>query len=222
LLAEAEAASDCQLALARALLAACRSPDLAEELTSWLTGEHVPAGLVIDRPLRWNLVLHLARLGRLDDAAIATEEAADCTIAGVEQAAAARAAQPRAEAKEAAWHLAVASDQVTNEAHRAICRAFWQREQDEILAPYADRYLEAVADISAGRGVWAVNSPVLRTTAVRDLFPQLRAPQPFLTRLDAWLEEQDLADYIRRLIAERRDDVLRAVRCQQADQPDGQ
>jgi len=82
--------------------AAAQGASAAAALESWLAGRDVPDGLVIDSELRWNLVRHLARLGRLDDAAIAAEEARDKTVAGAEYAAGARAARPTAEAKAAA------------------------------------------------------------------------------------------------------------------------
>jgi len=51
-------------------------------------------GLVIEGDLRWNLVISLAAAGRLTEADIATEAAADTTVDGASHAAEARASMP--------------------------------------------------------------------------------------------------------------------------------
>ncbi len=216
LLDAAEPGSDHQLAFVRAYAAAAEDATAAADLESWLAGRDVPDGLVIDSELRWSLVRHLARLGRLDDAAIAAEEDRDKTVAGAEYAAAARAAQPTAEAKAAAWRAAVEENTVTATTQRAICQAFWQRGQDEVLAPYVDRYFAMAEDISAGRGPWQEKGTQLRTNALANLFPQPADLADLLTRLDAWLADMELADFATRIIAERRDDAARSLSCQQA------
>ena len=60
-------------------------------------------GLAVDQDMRWALITALAKQGRFGDAEIDAELEVDKTISGKEQAAAARAAQPTAEAKAAAW-----------------------------------------------------------------------------------------------------------------------
>jgi aminopeptidase N len=94
--------------------------------------------------------------------------------------------------------------------------AFWQPGQDEVLAPYVDAYFAMAGDISAGRGVWATKSTQLRTQALGNLFPAPADLADLLARLDAWLPTVELAEYARRIIAERRDDAARSLRCQQA------
>ena len=215
LLASAEPGSDHQLALAKAYLSAAGA-EQANRLVGWLNQHGVPPGLVIDQELRWQVVNHLARLGRLEEAEIDAELARDHTSTGAEQAAAAKAARPTAAAKAAAWRAAVKEDRIANTMQRAICRAFWARDQDRVLAPYVDRYFETAADISVLRGVWANKGLALRTNVLRDMFPWPRDLGAFLPRLDAWLAGADLAESVRRVIDERRDDAVRAVRCQQA------
>ena len=100
--------SDLQLALVKAFPNAAEDSRGADRLAGWLTGDGVPAGVEIDHELRWSSVLNLARLGRLDEAAIDAEAERDNTVTGAEQAAAAKAARPTAEAKAEAWRLAAA------------------------------------------------------------------------------------------------------------------
>jgi aminopeptidase N len=216
LLRAAAAGSDDQLALARSLAGAARDLAYADEIHGWLEGVAVPEGLQVDQDLRWAIVGRLAALGRLDEAAIAAEEQADGSVTGQERAAGARAARPTAEAKAEAWRLAVEEDRIPNAQQSAICLSFWQRHQDEILEPYIEQYLRLAEDISASRGVWATKGISLRKSALRNLFPRPTEQRPFLHRLDAWLEGAEIAQSVRRVILERRDETVRALACQTA------
>ncbi|GAA1431530.1 aminopeptidase N [Microlunatus lacustris] len=217
LLHDAAAGSDHQLALARAYVGAARDPECAEEVEGWLHGRDVPAGLELDQDLRWAVVARLAALGRADAAVIAAEEQADGSVTGQERAAGARAARPTAEAKTEAWRLAVDEDTIPNAQQGAICLGFWQRQQDEVLEPYVERYLQLAEDISASRGVWASKGVALRKNALRNLFPWPTEQQPFLQRLDAWLTDAEIAPSVRRVVLERRDETVRALACQQVE-----
>ena len=90
------------------------------------------------------------------------------------------------------------------------------REQDDVLSPYIERYLQLAEDISAARGVWATKGISLRKAAVRHLFPWPTQQQPFLERLDGWLADADITPSVRRTILERRDETVRALACQAA------
>jgi aminopeptidase N len=216
LLRSAAAGSDDQLALARSLAGAARDLAYADEIHGWLEGVAVPEGLQVDQDLRWAIVGRLAALGRLDESAIAAEEQADGSVTGQERAAGARSARPTAEAKAEAWRLAVEEDRIPNAQQNAICLSFWQRHQDEILEPYIERYLRLAEDVSASRGVWATKGISLRKSALRNLFPRPTEQRPFLHRLDAWLEGAEIAQSVRRVILERRDETVRALACQTA------
>ena len=54
----------------------------------------------------------------------------------------------------------------------------------------------------------------LSDPALTRLFPWPLDKQAFLDRLDPWLAAAPLSDAARRIIAERRDDLVRALRCQ--------
>ena len=216
-LVDAVPGSDLQLALARAFAAAANPGWAADLLQSWLDGVAIPSGLTVDTDLRWLLVSNLSRMGRMDLDAIAAEERRDGTITGSEQAAGARAAIPSAEAKAEAWRLAVTEDGITNTMQSAICLGFWVRGQDEVLMPYVERYFRAAEDISALRGGWATKADSLRKNVLRLLFPWSQDKQALLDRLNPWLAEASLSSSARRVVEERRDDAVRALRCQRAD-----
>ncbi len=216
LLAHSAPGSDHQLALARSFAAAAEDSSAAELIHGWLSGHRVPKALAIDPELRWTLVTNLARLGWLDDTAISAELERDATITGAQQAAGARAAQPAAAAKVNAWQLAVEDDTIPNGTQSAICLGFWQRGQDELLAPYIARYFEAAEAISSASGIWATRGISMRNNVLRFLFPWPVEKQPVLLELDSWLERTELTASVRRIIDERRDDLIRALRCQAA------
>ncbi|SDE67402.1 aminopeptidase N [Auraticoccus monumenti] len=216
LLVGAEPGSDHQLSLAQALARSVRTEVGAELLAGWLEGEEVPEGLVVDTDLRWLLLTHLCRLGHAGETAITAELHRDNTIAGAEKAAGARAARPDVEAKEAAWVLAVDDPDVPNETQHQICTRFWQVGQEELTTPYVDRYLQAVEDISASRGVWASKGLPLQNNVLEHLFPMTVADEDLVQRVEAWMGERQLSDPVRRVVGERLDDARRALRCRRA------
>ncbi len=214
LLTEAEAGSDHQLAFARGY---ARAAESADHLQAWLAGTDVPAGLVVDTDLRWTFVTALARLGAIDGAAIDAELERDRTIAGSQNAAAARAALPTAAAKAAAWALATDDDDIPNETQRSICSEFWQRGQEDALEGYADRYLTLVQDVSDRKNGWEARGLPLRTNAVRLLFPPVRCVPDIVETVQAWLPTARLNATVSRQVQEALADAVRARHAQQAE-----
>jgi aminopeptidase N len=214
LLKEAEPGSDHQLAFARSLAAAARSDAVVQLLKAWLDGEEAPTGLAVDTDLRWLILGNLARLGAAGDAEIDAELQRDATARGAEQAGGARAAQPSEAAKAEAWRLATADADVPNETHFQICAHFWQFEQDEVLQPYVQRYLDVARAISDGADGWADRSTAIKQHVLGRLFPDPLVDQPTLQLLDQWLQSTPLNDAVRRQVVEHRDDAARALRCQ--------
>ena len=214
LLKDAAAGSDHQLSLARALALSINDEAGAAVLTSWLLGEEVPEGLAVDADRRWRLLTELARVGAANEDHIAAEAGRDATATGAEKAAGARSAMKDADAKAAAWAAATEQD-TPNETHAQICAQFWQLDQDDLLAPYADRYLEVVDAIGAQQGRWATASTTIRQHVLSLLFPRPLADRAFIDKLDAFLAGRDLPESVRRLVIERRDDAVRALRNQE-------
>ncbi|MBP8919829.1 MAG: aminopeptidase N [Micropruina sp.] len=216
LLKGTEAGSDHQLAIVRALATSVTTTAGAELLRAWLDGDEVPPGLAVDADLRWRLVTNLARLGGIDAAGIDAELARDNTATGAEKAAGARAARPDAEAKADAWRLAIDDPSVPNETHTQLCATFWQLGQEDVLEPYVDAWFEVMGDIAAGRNGWASRSLAIRKNVGELLFPRPLGDRALVRRIDDWMASTELNDSVRRMVSERRDDVLRALRCQEA------
>ena len=94
-------------------------------------------GLAVDQEMRWALITGLAKAGRFGDAEIDAELEVDKTIAGKEQAAAARVAQPTAEAKEAGWR-AILDPATPNETSREMALSIFRFGQEDVLAYQKD------------------------------------------------------------------------------------
>ena len=211
LLEDAEAGSDHQLTFVRAFAGAAHSEQALDDLEALLDGSLTFEGLAVDTDLRWTILTALARKGRADADRIAEELERDTTISGQEHAAAARAARPTAEAKAEAWELATVRDDVANETQRSVILAFHDFGQDEVLAPYVDRYL-AAADT-----LWEDKGTQRASTALEHLFPRQLASQELLDRVDAWLESSPANPAAKRYVREGRADVARALAAQEKD-----
>jgi len=211
LVRHAEPGSDHQLAFLRGLSIAARSDEALDLLAALLDGSDAFDGLAVDTDLRWEVLHGLAREGRIEDAAVAAELARDNTIAGQEAAAATRAAFPTAEAKSHAWFQAVERDDIPNETMRCIAMNFAQPGQEDILAPYLDRYLSVANEIWEKRGVHHAS------TVLEYMFPRVLANEETVAAVDAWLETSNANPAARRFVSEGRDDVARSLTAQRRD-----
>jgi aminopeptidase N len=204
--APVEPGSDLQLVRVRAAASSCTD---SAQLLALLDGSAAPEGLVIDTELRWHLVRNAAALGAIGDAEIVLELAADPTASGELQAISARAAQPSADAKAAAWEILFGG--TASNAHvRAAGSAFWQRGQEAFLEPYVDRYLSALP------GLWESSSPQLAAAVTTHGFPSTLISDSVTARVQALLDRDDLAPGMRRVVLEQHDDLARVLRAQSA------
>jgi aminopeptidase N len=211
LLFAAEPGSDHQLTFARSYAGAAHNPAALDEIQGILDGSVVVDGLAVDTDLRGARVTSLAKNGRMGADDIAEELKRDNTISGQEHAAAALTSRPTAEAKAEAWDQATVQENVPNETHRSICLSFMRYGQEELLAPYLEKYLEAADDI------WERLGTQKASTALEYAFPAPLGSPEMLDRLDAWLDSSPANPGAKRYVREGRDDVARALRAQAKD-----
>ena len=211
LLEEAEPGSDHQLTFARSFAAAAHSDEALGDLAALLDGSLTFEGLAVDQDLRWAFLTGLAAAGRVDETRIADELASDNTISGQEHAAGARAARPDAAAKAEAWEAAVVSGDTPNETQRSVALGFMRAGQDEVLAPYVDRYLEAAHDM------WERLGRQRGSVALEYIFPRPLASPELLGKVDHWLETTDADAVAKRYVAEGRADLQRYLAGQAKD-----
>lgn len=222
LLALAEAApagSDLQLQLVKAFAARSRTQAQLDAVADLLDGRRTLEGLSVDTDLRWELLTALVAGGRAGETDVAAQLSEDATATGQRAAAAARAALPTPEAKERAWAAVVAGDELPNALQAATISGFTRVHDTGLLLPWLERYF---ADLER---VWAEKTNEMAQNVVLGLYPTLladHAEADVLAATDAWLAaHEDAPAALRRLVAENRDGVRRALAAQEADRRRG-
>jgi aminopeptidase N len=211
LLGAAPAGSDRQLAFVRSLATFASTESHVAAIAAMLDGSAVATGLMVDQDLRWHLLLNLVSRGAAGSDRIDAELAADNTAQGKKAAASCRAALPSAEAKEAAFALAIAGE-VPNHIQLATITGFQRPLQRDLIAPYVSRYFDVVLDR------WESLSYEIALNIARWLFPNFVTTQETLTAAEAWLAANASAPAgLLRIVAEQRDALARALRAQEAD-----
>ncbi|MEU2925278.1 aminopeptidase N [Streptomyces sp. NPDC007251] len=175
-------------------------------IAAWLADGTVPGGPELDPDLRWSILGRLAVLGATDEAAIAAELVRDPSATGQEGAARCRAALPDPEAKRTAWEAMFAGDDLSNYLFTATAQGFWQPEQADLVRQYVPRFYPDAVAVAARRG------PAIATAAARWAFPAHAVDAENLRLGQACLREADPTPALRRTLADRLDDLARALR----------
>jgi aminopeptidase N len=205
-LAAAAPGSDQQLVWARALAETARTDDGYRVLEGLLDGSQVVEGLTVDADLRWVMLRALARGGRVDKPELDAELERDATAAGRRKLAGCLAARPTAEAKAAAWALAVESGDQPTDLLRELLTGLSATDDLDLLRPFVEPYFDGLDEVWADRTIEnAARIAVLG-------FPSRLVERDVLERTDAWLTEDGHAPALRRLVTEARDDLARALR----------
>jgi len=109
-----------------------------------------------DVDLAWRVATRRAALGRYDEEAVESLLARDPDPDAGVRALAVRTARPYADAKNEAWvELFEKRNIPGGPMLGAMIRAFWQPQQDDVLLPYANRFLDEIPGL-AGGGMLAV------------------------------------------------------------------
>ena len=197
--------SDLQLAWARTLAAATRTPAHVALVRGLLAGTETVPGLAVDTDLRWTLLSALVAVGAAGDDAIEAELDRDPTAAGQRRAATARALRPTAAAKAEAWRLATEDDELPNAMNEAVIGGFFHPAQTELTEPYVQPYFAVIPD------VWERRTSELAQNVVVGLFPDAPSTD-VVDRAEAFLADPANPPALRRLVAEGRDDTVRSLR----------
>jgi aminopeptidase N len=208
----AEPGSQHQLTWARFFASVAESEADFRLLSGLLAGTEEIDGLDVDQELRWSFLEPLAAHGVADESAIAAELARDDTASGKRHEVRCLASRPSAAVKDQAWATVVESDKLSNALVEATISGFVQPSQRELIAPYTEKYFEAI------ERVWSERSIQIGMDVVRDLYPSLQDSRATLDATDEWLAaHESAAPALRRLVAESRDDLARALRAQECD-----
>ncbi|TDC66407.1 aminopeptidase N [Micromonospora sp. KC207] len=211
-LAAAKPGSGLQLAWARTYVQASRSTEDLATVRGWLGGVNVPDGLAIDTELRWVILQSLVSKGVGGPAEIEAELAGDRTASGEREAAYAHALVPTPENKAAVWAQLTGPDALPNWRNRALLQGFAPAVQAELVAPYRERYFDVVDQ------VWAQRDSEPAQEFVQLAYPTQQVSEDTVAATDAWLAAAgDKPASLRRLVAEGRDAVVRALKARERD-----
>lgn len=198
---------DDQLLFARAFATLATSDDQSKRLRSLLDGG-LP-GLVIDTELRWYLVNSLVERGLFSRTELDSELERDNTTSGQLAYSFGLAAIPTAEAKSAAWEQII-GDELPNSKKVEMMHGFHRPLQRDFLETYVDKYFDLLVK------VWDEKSFQVASDFVRGMFPIYITTQSTLDKANKWLETtgSDAPASLRRLVAEFRDNLARALKVQ--------
>jgi aminopeptidase N len=201
---------DLQQVWARTYADSARTPDEIAAVHGWLRADGVPGGLTLDADMRWHVVKALAAVGAIGPADIATELERDATAGGRQQAAQARAQLATAEAKAETWERLTGPGLANWEAI-GLAAGFQHSGQDQLTAPYADRYFAEVEEI------YGRNDLQIGRLLAMAAYPYLQISEATVAASDAWLAAPDRPAALRRVVMDGRDGVARAVRARACD-----
>ncbi|PGH42356.1 Membrane alanyl aminopeptidase . Metallo peptidase. MEROPS family M01 [Micromonospora sediminicola] len=210
-LAAAEPGSGFQLAWARAYASAARSSEDLATLRGWLDGNGVPDGLTVDTELRWAVLQALVANGAAGTAEVDAELAGDRTASGEREAAYAYALVPTEANKAAVWAQLTGPDALPNWRNRALLQGLTHPAQVELTAPYRERYFATVDQ------VWAQRDSEPAQEFVQLAYPAYLVDEDTVAATDAWLARDGQPASLRRLVAEGRDGVVRALKARERD-----
>jgi aminopeptidase N len=209
LMYDATPGSDYQLCFATSFTDIAADPADLDLLAGLLDGSASVDGLAVDTELRWRLLRCLVSKGRAGEHEIEAELSRDDTDAGQRHAARARAAIPTAQAKEEAWNLIIDGG-LPSAVVRETIMGFQDLDQPALLAPYRERFFEA---IGPRWEQWGDTGRFFAQVA----YPVTDISQEAVDFANAYLARPELPAALRRLLAEGRDDVLRGLRCRERD-----
>jgi len=109
-----------------------------------------------------------------------------------------------------AWQRIIGG-RLSNATFRATLDGFVSPDSDELLAPYAQRYFDVVAD------VWRDWGSDMAQYFAQNAYPSWDVSEEAIAATDAYIERTDPPPALRRLLTEGRDDVARALRCRHRD-----
>ena len=206
----AKPGSDHQLQFAKAFADSAVTPEQNERIKSVLGGS--VSGLAIDADLRWYLFICAIKRGVLGASDIDAELARDNTAHGKQNAAYAFAAIPSADAKVKAF-TSVVNENLSNTIHAYTCRGFNLPLHSHLLEPFVDQYFAMLNELWKNKGF-----EIAETTAILT-FPTFIVTESTLAKAQNWLDVtgKDSAGALRRVVAEGRDALARALKAQKCD-----
>jgi aminopeptidase N len=197
--------SEHQLAAFRMAISTATSP---QELRAWLAA--TPEGIDLDLDLRWRILGRLASLGATDaaelDAALEAEPTGESRVAHMR----ALVSLPTAAAKAHAWDVFTGALDVPNYELEAAGTGMWRGGQEELTAPYVDRYFAELAATVSVRSGWVL------ADATEFFFPVTSLTEETLERARLLAADATLPPSVRRRLGDSADDLARKLAIRKA------
>jgi aminopeptidase N len=158
-----------------------------------------------DVDLRWRTLIRLAELGSVDQAEVDRLASEDPDPDAWVRALAVDSARPDAKLKDETWKAIFEEHRVPMGSLGEVRRAFWRRSQGELLASYADRYLEELPSLHKAGMI-----PALAVSGA--MFPRAGVGTAFADRAVEAAEADGVAPVVRSRVIENVDKLRRMVK----------
>ncbi|MCA1711088.1 MAG: aminopeptidase N [Actinobacteria bacterium] len=157
-----------------------------------------------DVDLRWRRLVRLAALSRVDAAEVSALAAEDPDPEAWVREMTVRTAAADPAAKQEAWEAVLSGTKVPLGASSALSRAFWQRSQEDLLAPFAARYAESLELMGKGGMIPSM-------VAAGALFPRVAIDAAGLAELVEAASAPGINPIVARTVVERADELQRML-----------
>ncbi|MGA8245888.1 MAG: ERAP1-like C-terminal domain-containing protein, partial [Nocardioides sp.] len=161
-----------------------------------------------DIDLAWRVATRRAALGRYDEETVEALLERDPDPDAAVRALSTRTARPETAAKDEAWSELFEKKNIPGgQMLGAMIRAFWQPQQDDLLRPYATRFLNEIPEL-AGGGMLTVFGLMF------GMFPQV-ADDEFLERATAMAGAEGCDPTVRAALLIGTDTLTRTARARE-------
>jgi aminopeptidase N len=209
----AKPGSDAQLMFTRFTAKFANTAELGDVLDGLLSGSIKLNGLTIDQDLRWELLIGLSGLGRVDQATIDAELAKDNTANGQKFAFHAETVVPTAAVKATVWEKLVTDVELSNTLVGEGSMAFTDVWDTSLLEDYVDKYFEMVLP------AWESRTFKIAEYLIEGLYPTPLASDELVAKTRAFIARPEIAAIpaLKRIVVENLANVERALKAQKAD-----
>ena len=210
-LAESENSQQEQIIWFGLLLETALLPDELDYLHALITGAESIASLVIDQEKRWNIIARLIAWGHAESENLfSKEKEIDKSDLGMKKAFMVQASRPDSVEKETCWQAFTEQSSHSTDFLRYGMQGFHWRTQKELLAPYVDRFFEAVEKVYTERDVHYAGA------FGHLLFPAWQQTRDMLNTIETFLNKKgsegaSLPALLRKQLIELADDLKRIL-----------
>ena len=157
-----------------------------------------------DVDLGWRALTRFAALGRLEPGEVEALREKDPDPDAWVRALAVDAAQPSTERKEAAWRALVDEHTVPMGSTFEVASAFWQPSQADALAPFAERYIDALPRLGLAGMISAMSIG-------SSMFPLVGVSPDYVDRVVSAAEGPGVSPVVARGVLVRADQLRRML-----------